>query len=319
MDKDRSLSLQYLCYCDPVAGIFLSADTKEGNAQGMNPYAYVAQNPETLTDPSGQMIDCGPGCGNGGGGNPTPPPPPPPDHGPTCGPDPSCYGGGKSGPSHLSCGQGTHQAGSQCVSNITCGQGTILEGSTCVSEQDSKDSLYREKVLHNLLVRAIIEELAGYGLSILGDILVILDAGDSVVERLEAIVDLSVTLATGVIPTIGRLYGKEPAFLAKTAIGLMALGSVAQGIFAALNGANWWEKTALDVMALATIDGASGPMAVLQAGLSLFLEPIIGNLLDMGGHALIAVGLADDLNYTNQMNMPIQEWCTQYGGCPAES
>ena len=43
-------------YYDPVAGVFLSADTKEGNAQGMNPYAYVAQNPETLTDPSGQMI-----------------------------------------------------------------------------------------------------------------------------------------------------------------------------------------------------------------------------------------------------------------------
>jgi len=33
----------------------------------MNPYAYVAQNPETLTDPSGQMVGC-PGCGNSGGG-----------------------------------------------------------------------------------------------------------------------------------------------------------------------------------------------------------------------------------------------------------
>ena len=54
-------------YYDPVAGIFLSADTKEGNAQGMNPYAYVAQNPETMTDPSGQMVGC-PGCGNSGGG-----------------------------------------------------------------------------------------------------------------------------------------------------------------------------------------------------------------------------------------------------------
>ena len=54
-------------YYDPVAGIFLSADTKEGNAQGMNPYAYVAQNPETLTDPSGQMVGC-PGCGDNGDG-----------------------------------------------------------------------------------------------------------------------------------------------------------------------------------------------------------------------------------------------------------
>jgi hypothetical protein len=59
----------------------------------MNPYAYVAENPETLNDPSGQMIDCGPGCGNG---NPTPPPP---NHGPTCGPDPSsCDGSGMGNP-----------------------------------------------------------------------------------------------------------------------------------------------------------------------------------------------------------------------------
>jgi RHS repeat-associated protein len=47
-------------YYDPVAGVFLSADTVQGNAQGMNPYAYVAGNPETFTDPSGQYV-AGPG------------------------------------------------------------------------------------------------------------------------------------------------------------------------------------------------------------------------------------------------------------------
>jgi RHS repeat-associated protein len=78
-DPTSGLDYYISRYYDPVAGIFLSADTKEGNAQGMNPYAYVAQNPETLSDPSGQMIDCGPGCGNG---NPPPAPPPPPNHGP---------------------------------------------------------------------------------------------------------------------------------------------------------------------------------------------------------------------------------------------
>jgi hypothetical protein len=64
----------------------------------MNPYAYVAQNPETLTDPSGQMYYCPQGCG-GGGNNGNPTPPPPPNHGPTCGPDPSnCDGGGMGNP-----------------------------------------------------------------------------------------------------------------------------------------------------------------------------------------------------------------------------
>ncbi len=43
-------------YYDPVAGVFLSADTVQGNPQGMNPYAYVNGNPETWSDPTGQVI-----------------------------------------------------------------------------------------------------------------------------------------------------------------------------------------------------------------------------------------------------------------------
>jgi RHS repeat-associated protein len=43
-------------YYDPAVGRFLSADTVEGNPQGMDPYAYVSDNPETLSDPTG---NCG--------------------------------------------------------------------------------------------------------------------------------------------------------------------------------------------------------------------------------------------------------------------
>jgi len=55
-------------YYDPVAGVFLSPDSVQGNESGMNPYAYVAGNPETLTDPTGQRIaDCwNPQCGGFG-------------------------------------------------------------------------------------------------------------------------------------------------------------------------------------------------------------------------------------------------------------
>jgi RHS repeat-associated protein len=41
-------------YYDPVVGRFISADTVEGNMQGMDPYAYVGDNPETHNDPTGQ-------------------------------------------------------------------------------------------------------------------------------------------------------------------------------------------------------------------------------------------------------------------------
>lgn len=40
-------------YYDPVAGIFLSTDPTVGNFQGANPYAYVGNNPETYSDPTG--------------------------------------------------------------------------------------------------------------------------------------------------------------------------------------------------------------------------------------------------------------------------
>ena len=43
-------------YYDPAVGVFLSADAVQGNAQGMNPYAYVGGNPETDTDPTGQYF-----------------------------------------------------------------------------------------------------------------------------------------------------------------------------------------------------------------------------------------------------------------------
>ncbi len=41
-------------YYDPAVGVFLSADTVQGNVSGENPYAYVGGNPETYSDPSGQ-------------------------------------------------------------------------------------------------------------------------------------------------------------------------------------------------------------------------------------------------------------------------
>ncbi len=40
-------------YYDPIVGRFVSADTVQGNEQGMDPYAYVMGNPETMNDPTG--------------------------------------------------------------------------------------------------------------------------------------------------------------------------------------------------------------------------------------------------------------------------
>src|SRR5579885_1994491 len=58
-------------YYDPTAGVFLSADPMQGDRAGTNPYEYVGSNPETNTDPTGQMYAPPPP----GGGSPPPPPP----------------------------------------------------------------------------------------------------------------------------------------------------------------------------------------------------------------------------------------------------
>jgi len=52
-DPLTRLSYGHMRSYDPLMGQFLSADTVQGNAQGMDPYAYVGENPETRTDPTG--------------------------------------------------------------------------------------------------------------------------------------------------------------------------------------------------------------------------------------------------------------------------
>ena len=57
-DAQTGLMYYRARYYDPVSGRFISADDKENNAAGDDPYAYVGDNPETMTDPTGNaMVD----------------------------------------------------------------------------------------------------------------------------------------------------------------------------------------------------------------------------------------------------------------------
>jgi hypothetical protein len=73
-------------YYDPVVGLFVSADKRLGDVQGANPYEYVGQNPETNTDPTGEMY--APPAGPGSPPQENPPPLNPPTT--TTGSTPSC-------------------------------------------------------------------------------------------------------------------------------------------------------------------------------------------------------------------------------------
>ncbi len=55
-DSVTGLDYYMARYYDPMAGVFLSADSVQGNVQGMEPYVYVMGNPETMVDPTGQFF-----------------------------------------------------------------------------------------------------------------------------------------------------------------------------------------------------------------------------------------------------------------------
>src|SRR5579883_3087195 len=53
LDSQSGLLYYNFRWYDPLTGVFVRTDTKQNNAQGFNPYAYVNDNPETKNDPTG--------------------------------------------------------------------------------------------------------------------------------------------------------------------------------------------------------------------------------------------------------------------------
>lgn len=56
LDSQTGLLYDTFRFYDPLIGRFTRADTVETNAGGMDPYAYVGDNPESKNDPSGHII-----------------------------------------------------------------------------------------------------------------------------------------------------------------------------------------------------------------------------------------------------------------------
>jgi len=53
LDSQTGLLYDTFRYYDPLSGRFVRADNVQDNSTGMDPYAYVGDNPETRNDPSG--------------------------------------------------------------------------------------------------------------------------------------------------------------------------------------------------------------------------------------------------------------------------
>lgn len=91
--------------------------------------------------------------------------------------------------------------------------------------------------------------------------------------------------------------------------------SLAQAAIAWIKEGNWWKQSGVNIVMNILTSGVGGPISIFMQVLWAVAKPIVGNLLDFGGHVLQAAGLADEGEITRQENMPIQDWCSQYGGC----
>ena len=280
-------------YYDPVAGVFLSADRVQGNMQEVNPYGYVGGNPETDTDPTGKYY-----APPGGPGGPQPPPPCNQSNN-FCNP---------SGPTQQKKTQ-VNLGGCDFDTNPS----NACAGWTLRAEK------VRSQRLDVLDFKANLELLAGYALFITGDLLNIIKG--TLFEKISAGIDLMTTFLNSVLPLVAQLFHNSVISetldrFASWGSGILSGLDMLRGIIAT---GGWIEKNAAEFTANLLLASASGPAGIIVQGLMMVLKPVVGYLLDSGGHYLQSLGFADLSEEARQGAMPLQEWCAQYGGCPSYS
>ena len=290
-------------YYDPVAGVFLSADMVQGKMQGMNPYGYVGGNPETNTDPTGKYY-----APPGGPGGPTPPPP--------CNQSNNfCHtgNGGNQG------GGGTKPPQQKKTQVNLGGCDPDTNQSQACEAWAYRASQVRNQRLDALNFKATLELLAGYGLFFVGDLLNIIKGTLS--EKIGAGIDLMTTFLNSVLPLVAQLFPNSVFSetldrFASWGSGILSGLDMLRGI---IETGNWVESNAAEFTANLLLASASGPAGIVVQGLMIVLKPMIGYLLDSGGHYLQSLGFADLAEEAKQNAMPLQDWCVQYGGCPSYS
>jgi RHS repeat-associated protein len=288
-------------YYEPAVGIFLSADSKEGNTMGMDPYMYVGGNPETYNDPTGQYYAPPPQ----GNGNPPP----------TCA---QVYPYCKSVPD----GNGSNPPPTKPTNHgvkLSNGCDPSVDQSIACKAWAWDASNVRSKRLDGLNYQANLELLIGYGLSLVADLLGMWKGLP--LEKADAFLDFITTLFNTVLPLVGTLFHSSSIYQAAERISSLALGieSGVESVIAVLRGISGLavipEEATLDLL----VASATGPAGVFLQGLMIFLQPIAGLLLDAGAHYVESLGYADLAEVTRQTAMPLQAWCVQYGGCPSYS
>ena len=292
-------------YYDPLVGQFTSADTA---GDGLNRYAYVHDDPETATDPTGHFRCDDSGCqrkggGNGGAGGCTFDCKGSPSGG--CKSD--CGGKPPSGPTG---GNGTGgDSGDPCANPQSSACRAIKEAAWEKNQQSRReDKLAGERILAGVLL------LAGSLIDIIADVIGIIKS-HSASLILEDIIDIASQFVSALsfIPLITGDKGQFAGLYA-VASGFHFLASIARNALAALHQWGAIAEGAADVAATAVTSGLEGvPGALLQV-VTTIATPYVNNLITAGGHVLQSMGYAALSDYERQDSEGITAWCAANAG-----
>jgi len=176
----------------------------------------------------------------------------------------------------------------------------------------------RTKSIDALTNKADDEMLAGYLLFLLGDALNFWRG--TILDKIDAVLDALTTILNSIIPLVGHRFGGsvyEAALrFSSWAMGVMA---VVQTVIGALKSASYWVEHAAEFTANLIVASAGGPVGIFVQGLMMVAKPVVGYLIDAGGHYLQSLAFADYAEAARESDMPLQDWCIQYGGCPSYS
>ena len=267
-------------------------------------------NPETLTDPSGQMYcDCLGGGGSDGSGS-----------------------GGT-----ISCNGYVNNAG-QCVdfgtTNTGGGNGSggngggANGGGNCALGTPSASShacAIRQAALDNLTNDYWIKTVVGSVIIALADILDFV-ANNDILSRIEDAADILSSLLQGIIPGIGwllqhhaDLFGSwagllNNAFQTAESLegGIQDVLGIVRGAIGLYKGLNFFTKWAF-LAAVKTVDGGvmlvGGPLSILGK----VVVSVFSGLVSLGGHFLLGQASFDQAEIARESQMDIGQWCIEFG------
>jgi RHS repeat-associated core domain len=325
LDSTSGLLYYNARYYDPVSGRFISADNVENNSQGNDPYAYVKGNPVTATDPTGHGACNADGeCTHGPGA------PPPSD--PTMSGGGGGDSGGDSGPgwcNAVACFDGSgnvvyykHPTTPTTGGGNSGGGGTGNSGGSGTSAppaiikpgpSQSQVVQMKQDRIDGLNSKAWWEKVGSDVLAAIPYLINIISNAKDVVTRIDNFIGLANIIGSSLLPDIASKY--PSSLLLSAASTIMEAVGVLQTYLAIIQGGALWATKVAEAGATLILDTAGGPGGAMLQGLLMFVQPVLGGLLNAGSSFLASLSYNDSAEATKESNMSAQSWYTQYGGC----